>query len=110
MNNQIKTYYIPNNPNITKGIIYTLYINNNTNLDLTSIITDEKSNYQNKLIIENTNYNKLILLNKQINDSIVKRSNIIQNFIKIEKENLTELSKLNQEYQKILKQIIERKV
>ena len=38
MNNTIKTYYIPNHPNIKKGPIYTLYLNNNTNLDLSSIL------------------------------------------------------------------------
>ena len=40
MNNNITTYYIPNNPNVDKGLIYTLYLNNNKNLDLSSIINN----------------------------------------------------------------------
>ena len=38
MTSELMTYYIPNNPNIPKGHIYTLYLNHNTNLDLSSII------------------------------------------------------------------------
>ena len=38
MNNQLITYYIPTNPNIIDGTIYTLYLNNNTNLDLSSLL------------------------------------------------------------------------
>ena len=38
MTQELMTYYIPNNPSITKGRIYTLYINHNTNLDLSSIL------------------------------------------------------------------------
>lgn len=34
----ITTYYIPQNPNITKGKIYNIYLNKVTNLDLTSLI------------------------------------------------------------------------
>ena len=43
MNNKIKIYYIPENLNIKKGQIYTLYINKNNNLDLSSILEDEKT-------------------------------------------------------------------
>ena len=38
MTNELTTYYIPNNLNITKGHIYTLYLNHNTNLDLSSLL------------------------------------------------------------------------
>ena len=38
MTQNITSYYIPQNLNITKGKIYTLYLNKATNLDLTSII------------------------------------------------------------------------
>ena len=38
MNQNIITYYIPQNLNITKGKIYNLYINKIKNLDLSSIV------------------------------------------------------------------------
>lgn len=38
MTQTIKTYYIPQNLNITQGKIYNLYLNKITNLDLSSII------------------------------------------------------------------------
>ena len=41
MTKELITYYIPSNPNITKGPIYSLYINKNTNLDLTSILNSQ---------------------------------------------------------------------
>jgi len=85
MNNKIKIYYIPNNPNIKKGTIYTLYINNNTNLDLSSLL-------ENKIILEEYNYKRLIEI-----------TNLLTSL-------LTDLNKLNIEYQNILKKFsIERK-
>lgn len=38
MTQNIVRYYLPQNPNISKGKIYTLYLNKATNLDLTSIM------------------------------------------------------------------------
>ena len=59
MNNNITTYYIPNNPNVDKGLIYTLYLNNNKNLD--AYIIKEK-----ELITELTNQcNEFIALRKE---------------------------------------------
>ena len=69
MNNNITTYYIPTNPNINKGTIYTLYINKNTNLDLTSIINE----------VPSLNPTNIINLNKQIEE-------IISNLTKINQE------------------------
>lgn len=38
MTQNIVRYYLPQNPNVNQGKIYTLYLNKVTNLDLTSII------------------------------------------------------------------------
>lgn len=83
MNNKIKIYYIPENLNIKKGQIYTLYINKNNNLDLSSIIEDEKTFNniivpfkENKIIIEEKEYNKLININNKIITHIKEISNL----------------------------------
>ena len=73
MNQSITSYYIPQNLNIKKGKIYTLYLNKNTNLDLSNIINiNPNQDKQIKRIQENTlgesitlnkeDYNKLLLL------------------------------------------------
>ena len=63
MTQSITTYYIPQNLNIKKGKIYTLYLNKNTNLDLTSIINSNKSSIQQHTITLNKDeYNKLLML------------------------------------------------
>jgi len=103
MNNQIKTYYIPNNPNIKSGTIYTLYINNNTNLDLTSILNEIKT--PTNITLEVNEYNKLLNLNKQIEQIINNNNNKVDNFIKEEKQIINELSKLNIEYNNTLKKV-----
>lgn len=100
MNNKIKIYYIPENLNIKKGPIYTLYINKNNNLDLSSIIEEEKTFNniivpfkENKIVIEEIDYNKLVNIN-----------NKITNYIK-------EINKLNTEYQILLTSLYdERKI
>lgn len=91
MNNKIKIYYIPENLNIKKGQIYTLYINKNNNLDLSSILEEEKTFNniivpfkENKTIIEENDYNKLISINTKI-----------ANYIK-------EINNLNDEYKRLL--------
>ena len=115
MNNKIKTYYIPTNPKIKKGPIYTLYINNNTNLDLSSISEDNNITLnniinpfkENKIIIEEKDYNDILKINSKIEQLIIK----ISNNIKEETENINELNKLNIEYQNILKNFLnERKI
>lgn len=103
MNNQINTYYIPHNPKIKSGPIYTLYINNNTNLELSSIINDEITIQ--KKVIKINEYNKLITISKEIQELLTKRTNLIDSFIKEENKTTKELSKLNIEYQSILKGI-----
>jgi hypothetical protein len=98
--NNIKIYYIPENLNIKNGPIYTLYINKNNNLDLSSIIEEEKNFNnitvpfkENKIIIEEKDYNKLININTKI------------------LSNLTELNNLNNEYHSLLTSLIgERKI
>lgn len=83
MNNKIKIYYIPTNPNIKKGSLYTLYINKNNNLDLSSILEEEnKLNNiivpfkENKIIIENNDYNKLMSINTKITEHIKEINNL----------------------------------
>ena len=83
MNNKIKIYYIPENLNIKKGQIYTLYINKNNNLDLSSILEDEKTFNniivpfkENKIIIEEKEYNKLISINNKLIEHIKEINNL----------------------------------
>ena len=66
MTQNIITYYIPQNLNITKGKIYNLYINKIKNLDLSSII-EKKPIINNKkeektITISESDYSNLITL------------------------------------------------
>ena len=76
MKEEIYTYKIPNNPYIQKGRIYTLYINNNTNLDLSSIINiqNSKKEQSNNIIISEKDYKKLLELNNIIYQLTNKRT------------------------------------
>ena len=67
MNQNIITYYIPQNLNITKGKIYNLYINKIRNLDLSSIVPPKTNIAKEKLITITENDLKEILeiLNNQ---------------------------------------------
>ena len=89
MNNNITTYYIPNNPNVDKGLIYTLYLNNNKNLDLSSIINKDNitvNTILNQKTKENVNtYNKIPELLKTL-------SQTLDTFIIKEKELIEELT------------------
>ena len=89
MNNNITTYYIPNNPNVDKGLIYTLYLNNNKNLDLSSIIHKENitvNTILNQQPKENVNtYNKIPELLKELSQNL-------DTYIIKEKELITELT------------------
>ena len=59
----ITTYYIPQNLNVKKGKIYALYLNKNTNLDLSSITNNKKEQIQqNTITLTKDDYNKLLLL------------------------------------------------
>ena len=62
----IITYYIPQNNNVTSGRIYNLYLNKITNLDLSSVITATNlDNHPNCITLSKVDYEKLInLVNK----------------------------------------------
>ena len=62
----IITYYIPQNNNVTSGRIYNLYLNKITNLDLSSVITATNlDNQLNCITLSKVDYEKLInLVNK----------------------------------------------
>ncbi len=65
MTQNITTYYIPQNLNINKGKIYTLYLNKITNLDLSSIITNNSKTEEllsESITISKDDYNKLLAL------------------------------------------------
>ena len=86
MNNNITTYYIPNNPNVDKGLIYTLYLNNNKNLDLSSIIN--KDNITVNTILNQTDNN----VSNKIPELLKILSQTLDTFIIKEKELITELT------------------
>ena len=117
MNKQINTYYIPNNPNIINDRIYTLYLTNNTNLDLSSIINNQNIELQQKetpkekdtISITIETYNKLLELNKLSYQLITKRTKNTKNFINQDTTKITELSKINKEYQELLNKIIKER-
>ena len=112
MDNEIKTYYIPNNPNIIKGHIYTLYINNNTNLDLSSIINTRSINITNEkpsITISEKDYTRLLELNNIAYQLNTKRTTDIQNFLNEETKTLEELTKINTERQEIIKKLTNKK-
>lgn len=62
----IITYYIPQNNNVTSGRIYNLYLNKITNLELSSLITATNlDNQLNCITLSQVDYEKLInLINK----------------------------------------------
>lgn len=115
MNSQTKIYYIPQNPHIKVGKIYTFYLNNNTNLELSSILNLQtlqlkdliqrniSSNQQNSIIITDEEYQKLRELNEKVSTLIEERNKDIQEFIRKETETTTELTKINTERQGLIK-------
>lgn len=121
MINELITYYIPNNPNITKGPIYTLYLNKNTNLDLTSILNLQTITINNikdtvagpiqqtsKITISKEDYTKLLELNNQAYQLTTKRSADIQAFIQAETKTMEELTKINGERQELIKNALRK--
>lgn len=113
--NCIRTYYIPVNNNISKGPIYTLYINNNKNLDLTSILEENSLTLnnminpfkENKIILEQNDYDELVKLNNNINSVI---NNLRKNQEEINK-NINELITINIKYIELFNNIgNERKI
>lgn len=121
MTNQVMTYYIPNNPNIQKGQIYTLYLNHNSNLDLSSILNlqtitlnsisqSSKGPVQetSQIIISKEDYTKLLELNNQAYQLTAKRTADIQNFIQAETKTMADLTKINTERQDLIKQLTKK--
>jgi len=111
MTSELITYYIPNNTKVQKGPIYTLYLNHNNNLDLSSILTQSltinnlnQSNQEN-ITIPKTEYEKVLQLNEQEHQLNTKRKTNIQNFIQTETEIVENLTKINMEKQQIIKKI-----
>ena len=122
MSNQIMTYYIPNNPNIPKGHIYTLYLNNNKNMDLSSILNTQtitlnniistpkgKINEQSQITISKEDYTRLLELNSLSHQLSTKRDNVIKAFIKEETMATTELAKVNTERHELIKKLTKGK-
>lgn len=114
MNTEVKTYYIPQNPNIIKGHIYTMYINNNTNMDLSSILnfnTNLITPYTQGNFIEITekDYTRLLELNTISYQLTNKRTQDIQNFLQEETMTMNELSKINTERETLIKKLSKEK-
>lgn len=113
MNPEIKSYYIPTNPKIIKGHIYTLYINNNTNLNLDAILGARNINIQNpptqkksdSVMISEKDYTRLLELNNLAYQLTNKRTTDIQNFLNEETKTITELTQINTERQNLIKKI-----
>ena len=116
MNTEIKTYTIPSNPKVIKGHIYTLYINNNTNLDLSAVIGARNINLQghnslsstpisSSIMISEKDYTRLLELNNLAYQLTNKRTTSIQNFLNEETKTVTELTKINTERENLVKKL-----
>lgn len=115
MNTQPNVYYIPKNPHVKAGKIYTFYLNNNTNLDLSKILNLQTAQLQDlikknlsstqkkSIIITDDEYQQLIDLNEKVIKLIEERDKNIQEFIQKETTATTELIKINTERQNLIK-------
>ena len=115
MNTQPNVYYIPKNPHVKAGKIYTFYLNNNTNLDLSTIVNLQTAQLQDlikknlsstqkkSIIITDDEYQQLIDLNEKVTKLIEERDKNIQEFIQKETTATTELIKINTERQNLIK-------
>lgn len=121
MTNDLMTYYIPTNPNITKGQIYTLYLNKNTNLDLSSILNLQTVTVNNilqssqgpvkqttQITISGEDYTKLLELNNKAYQLTTKRTADIQAFIQAETKTTEALSQINTERQELIKRLTKK--
>ena len=119
MTKQVMTYYIPDNPSIPKGHIYTFYLNHNTNLDLTPILNTQTITVNNvvpspqgpiaesnQIMISKEDYTRLLELNNIAYQLTTKRTNAIQAFIDAETKTTSELTKINTERQELIKKLI----
>jgi len=122
MANQLITYHIPINTKITKGRIYNFYRNNNSNLELSSILNTQtitlnnmvQSNEgvkleTNQVTISKEDYTRLLELNHLANQLNVKQTKDIQKFIQEETKTTAELTKINTERQELIKRITKDK-
>ena len=117
MNTQPNVYYIPKNPHVKAGKIYTFYLNNNTNLDLSTILNLQTAQLQDlikknlsstkkkSIIITDDEYQQLIDLNEKVTKLIEERDKNIQEFIQKETTATTELIKINTERQVLIKRL-----
>ena len=115
MNTQPNVYYIPKNPHVKAEKIYTFYLNNNTNLDLSTILNLQTAQLQDlikknlsstqkkSIIITDDEYQQLIDLNEKVIKLIEERDKNIQEFIQKETTATTELIKINTERQNLIK-------
>lgn len=115
MNTQPNVYYIPKNPHVKAGKIYTFDLNNNTNLDLSTILNLQTAQLQDlikknlsstkkkSIIITDDEYQQLIDLNEKVTKLIEERDKNIQEFIQKETTATTELIKINTERQNLIK-------
>ena len=115
MNTLPNVYYIPKNPHVKAGKIYTFYLNNNTNLDLSTIVNLQTAQLQDlikknlsstqkkSIIITDDEYQQLIDLNEKVTKLIEERDKNIQEFIQKETTATTELTKINTERQNLIK-------
>lgn len=122
MSTQIMSYYIPSNSNIPKGHIYALYLNNNKNMDLSSILNTQtitlndiiptpKGNIskQAQITISKEDYTRLLELNNLSHQISNKRNDVIQAFIQNETRATVELAKINSERQELIKKLTKGK-
>ena len=65
MKQSITSYYIPQNLNIKKGKIYTLYLNKNNNLDLSNIININSSQEKGTIKPQEDSLGEFVTLNKE---------------------------------------------
>ena len=116
MTKSLVTYYIPANPEVTKGTIYALYLNHNTNLDLSQItnvqtitlnqISENGSKVtKEQIIISKDDYTKLLELNNQVHQLTNKQVADINAFIQAETKTTEALSRINIERAELIKKL-----
>ena len=121
MTSELITYYIPNNPNVSKGPIYALYLNHNTNLDLSQIINEQKITLnqfsipngdttpkEETITISYEDYNKLLELTNQVYLLANKRTEDIKAFVEKEEKTTEALSKINAKRNELIRRMTKK--
>ena len=119
MPNNLIIYYIPTNPNVTNGSIYALYLNHNTNLDLSQIINTQKVNQlsihnsgilpkESTITISYEDYTKLLELNNQTYELASKRAEDVKAFVEKEAKTTEALSKINAKRNELIRRITKK--